>query len=214
MSNHAVIAVRGGPTAKSRLSGKFDGSRRSALVTAMLGDMLAALRASPSIEAIWVATPTPALAVIAAENGARIVWDERGSDLNGAFEKACARIRLGAEDETVLLLPGDLPQVSANDIECMIRARTGAVMAIAETIADGGTAAIALPASSSLHFAYGPDSFARHLIAARASGLQPRVVTAPGLVMDVDRPNDIDRLNRLAIAGRTGELLQSWKIDA
>lgn len=211
MNAHVVIAARGGPAAKSRLAGRLDGQRRDALIAAMLSDMLVALRAVRAISKIWVVTPTPALAALAADAGASVVSDEGSGGMNAAFELACARITAEAPDATILLLPGDLPRLVADEIENVLLCSATGGLVIVPSCTDGGTGALAFSAASPLPFAFGHQSFVRHRAAATARGLHARVVEAPGISMDIDRPADIDTLLLVDTAGRTGNLLRSWK---
>jgi 2-phospho-L-lactate/phosphoenolpyruvate guanylyltransferase len=211
---HVVIAVRGGPAAKSRLSDQLDGQRRDALVAAMLSDMLIVLRSARRVHKIWVVTPTSVLANLAAKAGASVVPDRSSGDLNCAFEQARARIAAEAPDATALLLPGDLPRLAADEVEDILLSSSADSVVIARTSADGGTGALALSAASQLPLGFGPQSFARHLAAATAYGLHARTLEAPGLSLDIDRPADIDRLLILGAEGRTGELLRHWKAIA
>ncbi|HEX4179994.1 MAG TPA: hypothetical protein VHY32_04325, partial [Caulobacteraceae bacterium] len=69
----AVIAVRGGRTAKSRCAGTLSGADRARLTAVMLEDMLAALARCEEVAQAWVVTPTPDLAALARAHGARII---------------------------------------------------------------------------------------------------------------------------------------------
>ena len=115
MNADVVIAARGGPGAKSRLSGRLDLARREALVEAMLTDMLAALAACPAVLRTYVTTPTPALARLAARSGAVVVLEHGPDDLNAAFDHARRRIAIGDPEATVVLLPGDLPRLDPGE---------------------------------------------------------------------------------------------------
>ena len=57
----AIIAVRGGPDAKSRCADVLSAAGRDELTAAMLTDMLAAVSACGEVSATWVVTPTPRL---------------------------------------------------------------------------------------------------------------------------------------------------------
>jgi 2-phospho-L-lactate guanylyltransferase len=52
----------------------------------------------------------------------------------------------------------------------------------------------AVPVDAPFAFAYGPDSFARHVASARAAGLTVRIVTDPSLAFDIDVPEDLAHL--------------------
>lgn len=88
----------------------------------------------------------------------------------------------------MLVIHGDLPFVSVEDI-AVILAEAGGGCAIAPDRQGSGTNAIALSDPTGFGFAFGPDSFARHLTAAKG---QARVVARPGLGFDIDTPDDLD----------------------
>lgn len=211
MSVHAVIAARGGGNAKSRLSARLGEQQRSALVEAMLADMLTALHNTESISSIWVVTPTPALASIATKSGANALPDTGIGGINGAFELARAAIASIDPSGTVLLLPGDIPLLSAHEINALLHASSSEAIAIAPANGDGGTGALALTATCPLALAFGPDSFAKHIAGAHAHGLETQTIVAPRIGLDIDRPADLDAFLGHGPCGRTGALLANWR---
>jgi len=214
MNAEAVIAVRGGPDAKSRLAGRLDPERREALVEAMLGDMLTALAGCPAVLRTYVTTPTPSLARLAARRGAVVILERAAGDLNGAFDRARRRIAADDPDTAVILLPGDLPRLDPADIEdCLVRSGPGRLV-LAPASADGGTGALVLHAGVPLPLAFGLGSCGRHLAAARTLGLEARVVRAPGLGFDLDRPADLDAFLATGGGGQTADLLRGWRAAA
>ena len=211
MNAHAVIAVRGGQTAKSRLSGRLDGWQRAALVEAMLLDMLEVLHGIRSIDKIWVVTPTPALAGIAGQAGANVISDIGFGGLNGAFQHARHRVSELFPTAATLLLPGDLPLLKADDVDALLRASSANAVAIAPADSGGGTGALAFPAQCSIPLAFGPDSFAHHVAAAADHGFKTCTMQAPSLGLDIDRPADLDALLGQGAKGRAGALLNKWR---
>ena len=202
-----VIAARGGPGAKSRCRGRLPGRQREALVEAMLYDMLQALAGCVSVDRVYVTTPTAALARLAARSGAVVILEHGPPDLNRAFSDARRRIAAAAPDCVVALLPGDLPLLDPAEVSaCIAAAREGAVVLTPAT-ADGGTGAVVQRADLPLTLAFGADSFRRHCSAAASLGLETRVIEAPSLGFDLDRPEDLDAVGRLR-DGRTAALLR------
>jgi len=213
-SVEVVVAARGGPDAKSRLAGRLDPAQREVLVQAMLADMLAALgRCEPRLR-ICVTTPTPALARLAASSEVVVVLEHGPDGLNGAFDRARRRIAAGDPDTTVLLLPADLPRLQPDDIAACLSAAGPGRLVLAPASADGGTGALVLRADVPLPLAFGPGSFGKHLAQARTLGLDARVVRAPGLGFDIDRPADLDAFLALGGGGHTAELLSGWRAAA
>ena len=210
MTLRVIIAARGGGEAKSRLAARLDPRQRAALAQAMLADMLEALSHCPAAERIYVATPTPDLARIAAAAGAVVMLEAGPSGLNAAFESA--RRRLSAHDPSgqLALLPGDLPRLTAAEFgKAAALARDGAVV-VAPALCDGGTGAIVQPAGLALPLAFGPESFRRHCEAAAALGATVHSPALAGLGFDLDRPDDLDRLAASRTQGRTAALARAF----
>ena len=57
--------------------------------------------------------------------------------------------------------------------------------------------------------AFGVDSLARHVEAAESAGVESTLVTAPGLMLDVDTPGDLAALVRHPAETRAGLLCQA-----
>jgi 2-phospho-L-lactate guanylyltransferase len=92
----------------------------------------------------------------------------------------------------VLILPGDLVLLDRAALRAMARAASlGARAAIAPDRAGSGTNALLVPAGARLRFAFGADSFARHVQALRAHGYAVSVRTEQALCFDLDTPRDL-----------------------
>jgi len=196
-----VIAVRAGG-GKSRLAEILDAEARAGLAGAMLRDMLQAVAQASRVSGVWVVTPTPSLAAVAADLGAQVILQDEGGGLNAAFRQAQAMVAEAAPCDAAALLPGDLPLLEAADLD--------AALALAQThpvvlapAADGGTGALVLRAGLAFVPSFGPDSFAVHREQARRLGLGVAVVEAQSLARDLDRPEDAAHLLRTARSGFT-----------
>ena len=101
----AVLPVKSFGRAKQRLAAGVGAPERATLAAAMVGDVLAALRAVPGLDGILVVTGEPRAAAAADEAGAEVVPDpaEPGHSEAAALGVAEAR-RRGAG--RVLLVPG------------------------------------------------------------------------------------------------------------
>lgn len=204
-----VIAVRGGPEAKSRCQGSLGAHDRTRLVEAMLMDMLDAVRRASSVTAVHVVTPTIVLAEIADRCQANPIIEAAPAGLDAAFELARRGVAVRAPNATLVLLPGDLPGVKPHELECAIDLHASERLVVSPAEADGGTGALVLTASIPFLFRFGPGSFHRHIEAAYACGLEPRVIAAPGLGHDLDGPLDIQSLLARGGHGQTVRLLRA-----
>jgi 2-phospho-L-lactate guanylyltransferase len=209
-----VVAVRGGPQAKSRCGSVLDAQGRAHLVQSMLTDMLETIRRTRDIAGVHVVTPTMELGEVAARYGADTIIEQAPCGINAAFDLARRRIATRDASATLVLLPGDLPALRAHDLERAIRLHRAGTAVIASDIAGEGTGALILAAGASFAFSFGPASFRRHVAAARANGLAPRMITAASLQHDVDALNDLRWLLARGGRSRTVELLRSLRLGA
>jgi len=92
----------------------------------------------------------------------------------------------------LLILPADLPQLSARDIELLAATPAGEI-AISPDRHGTGTNALSLPLpqAAGFAFAFGPDSFAAHHAEAERLGLRIGEVHSSGLAKDIDMPEDL-----------------------
>jgi 2-phospho-L-lactate guanylyltransferase len=123
------------------------------------------------------------------------VLADTGDSLNGALTQAHRVLHeLGCQE--VVVLPADLPNVSATDIDYLVRAARHGGFAIAPDMKGAGTNALCLVSADPFRFQFGPDSRRLHVQEAQRTGLTSRVVRLPGLEFDVDTPDDLNHLDR------------------
>ena len=122
--------------------------------------------------------------------GALPLAEER-TGLNPALRQA-ARLVSAAGAGGILVLPADLPLVTAQDILDILRyASTSPCVVIAPCRHETGTNALLVQPPLLVPFAFGAGSFARHTAAARAAGVEPIVAKgSPTLAFDLDTPTD------------------------
>lgn len=117
------------------------------------------------------------------------------ASLNAALTQATA----WAADQgasAVLILPADLPLVTATDVAALWQASQHLYSALAMVIApdrwDQGTNALLVRPPGALHYQFGTNSFQRHCEQARQLGMAWHVQRSPGLDLDVDIPDDLE----------------------
>ncbi len=211
----AVIPAKDLGQAKSRLAPVLTPLEREHLMLGLLRGPMAALAAAPSLAGWFVVSPDPRLLALGQKAGARPLH-EHVHDLNGALREARdAAMAQGAD--SLLIVPGDLPLVSADAIEALLAAALhlprGVVLAPAR---DGrGTNALLVSPPDALEFTFGPDSALRHAEAARAAGLPLLLHEAAEFALDLDTPDDLDAVARLQGQWLTWEQqpFSEWSVD-
>lgn len=189
----AVVPIRGLSTAKTRLGPDLDPPARRRLVEAMLRATLIATRDAAAIAGTIVVTRDPEVAGIAQAHRA-IGLVEHAPDLNAAIV-AGRSVAMARGASAVLILPADLPAVSAAAIDDL------AIRAAAREASDGlvalvadrhgrGTNALLVSPPAIVDPAFGEDSRGAHRLAAAAAGAAWLELGGP-LALDVDTPADL-----------------------
>jgi 2-phospho-L-lactate guanylyltransferase len=203
MRTAAVLPIKSFTQAKQRLRCDLAAHDRRALVEAMFADALVALGRVHSLERIVVVSGDRVAQRIAGGYGASVVEDdERGH--NTAAARGIATLREGGV-ERVLLVPGDCPLLSADDLNALLTHPAGARSALIVPDRHGtGTNALLLTPPDVLAPSFGPDSRRRHLADASAAGVPAEVVELDSLALDVDTPEDLEALRRQLASSHGG----------
>lgn len=192
----AIVPIRGLESAKTRLGGDLDAEERRDLVVDLLRRTLRATRDARRIAGTIVVTMDPAAAGIARDHRA-VGLVERVPGLNGAI--AAARSLAIARGATaVLVLPADLPAVSADAVDTLIEAASAANRAapargLVALVTDqhlSGTNALLISPPGLIDPQFGPASRELHRAAAAAVGAIFVELDGP-LTLDVDTPDDL-----------------------
>lgn len=203
----ALVPLKDLVEAKTRLAGVLRPSERRALAQAMVEDVLSVLSAHPEIGRVTLLSDDPGAGLLAAKYGCDCVAERElgAAGLNALLAAAVSRLVRGS-GQPLLVLHGDLPLLEAGDITAVLalQQRSGGLV-IGCDRAGTGTNLLAFDEDSVVPFHFGPDSCARHLAAARAAGVEARVLQRAGIALDIDGPADVLAL-LAALEGRaTGE---------
>ena len=177
---------------KSRLAGCLPPPARATLCEFFLCRTIEAAVAAAGRCCVRVIARDPRVTAVAAAHGVGII-DDGGAGLNGALMRARATILSEAPDCAALILPIDLPLVSAGALGRVLAMREAAVIVPDEAGAGTNILRLAAAALREFPFAYGPQSYARHGAAARVAGIEMRRVDDPDLMFDIDRPEHYRR---------------------
>lgn len=204
-----AVPVKDLTHAKQRLMSVLSADERGELARAMLRDVLQALAAA-DLDGVWVITRDPAAAAIARSLGAEpvIEAENRGHTAAVALAQAEAT-RRGAR--VFLTVPGDVPCVTADELRQIVDGVRDGAPVFVPSRSGFGTNGVALAPPDAMPLTFGEPSFARHLETARGRGLTPRVLTLPGLGLDVDAPEDLTALLAEPGATETRRLVARWR---
>lgn len=190
-----VVPVKDTRQSKQRLVRLLDAPRRRALALTMLADVLDALAPLTRRVPVALVTIDPEATHLGQRIGARIVTEGAHDGHTGSVT-AAARLLAGEGAGGFLTLPGDVPRVTAAEIEAVLDAHLvapGAAFTIAPSHDEQGSNAVACSPVGAVALRFGADSFFPHLDAARRAGITPQIVRQPGLALDIDTPEDIAR---------------------
>jgi 2-phospho-L-lactate guanylyltransferase len=107
-----------------------------------------------------------------------------------------------------LILPADIPLVTAREIHTFLKSSDGHSFAITPSKDGSGTNALFLRPPRIIRPCFGRNSFRRHTAAATQKGLEAKVIKLRGISVDVDEPQDLARLKRSSPRSETGRLLR------
>jgi coenzyme F420-0:L-glutamate ligase/coenzyme F420-1:gamma-L-glutamate ligase len=201
-----VIPAKEFTAAKQRLADALPAAARAALARAMLEDVLAALTGAP-VDRIVVITPDAEVGEVAERWGALVVRETEGQGHTAAVARGIELCRdWGAS--ILLTFPGDLPCLTPDEVRRILEACGPAPAAVFVPSRSGaGTNAVCLAPPDAVPLRFGEPSFADHLAAARARGIEPVVLTLPGVGLDIDRPEDLHALRQAGSGTRAARAL-------
>ena len=201
MTTWAIVPVKPLRRAKSRLGSVLGAEERLALSREMLNRVLEALVGVPEIERTLLVSRDSEAMALARHHGARTLSERPPIDLNQALQQA-TRAAVGSGASAVLVVPADLPLVTADDLrELVSLAESPPVVVIAPDRRQAGTNALLASPAGLIEYAFGPSSFDRHCALALAAGARVLVCDRPGLALDLDLPEDLG-LFRKASGGK------------
>ncbi|MSP67149.1 MAG: 2-phospho-L-lactate guanylyltransferase [Alphaproteobacteria bacterium] len=202
----AVVPAKDLVNAKTRLASALDVVERRRLFALMLEDVLTALAATPALAGILVVTRDAPLAALARRFGAEVLTEAENRGHTAAVV-AGARWLMAQAIGALLTVPGDVPLITPAEVGAAIAAlgEAPAVTIVPARDHLGSNAVLATPPDA-LPLRFGADSFHPHLTAARARGIEPRVVELPGIGLDIDTAADLAELVRRPVATRA----QAW----
>ena len=210
---YALVPVKDLTQAKARLAPMLSPAERFALASAMLDDVIAALRQASTVERIALVTSDAYALALAAQWGFEVVDEGAGRGETGAVELAVKVCReRGAS--ALAVIPGDIPLLTAADVDCVMQYGRRYDVVIVPSWDSRGTNAILLRPPDALQLRFGSWSFFPHVKQAKRKGLSYKVVRLPRIALDVDTPEDLARLLPQAMGTKSYTVLEGMRISA
>jgi 2-phospho-L-lactate/phosphoenolpyruvate guanylyltransferase len=203
----ALLPVKSPRNAKQRLREFLSPQQREELARAMFEEVLGTLCSARGVERVVVATSDPGIAQRARNCGVQIFEEREQLGHSQSADIASQRaMELGAT--SVILLPIDVPLVTRAEIESLVEEATHGLIVVPS--ADGtGTNALVLTPPNAIKACFGPNSFLAHCGQAESLGIPLKVLRPPGILFDIDTPEDVAELISRAPESPIGRLLRS-----
>lgn len=185
----AILPVKSPQNAKQRLTGFLPVEHRATLARLLYRQTLAALRQATGIDRVVVATSDSEVAEHARECGVMVFEEDEQISHSVSADAACQRaMAMGAS--TVLLVPIDVPTATPADFTRLAESARPGLIVVPSSDGTGTNALVRTPPDC-IQSRFGPGSFRAHLDQAISKGLRADVLRLPGLMFDIDTPEDV-----------------------
>jgi 2-phospho-L-lactate guanylyltransferase len=195
-----LVPIKNTSSAKQRLAAVLDQPSRTALAQAMIYDVLTALHNWNTRPPVAVVTSDPHAVTLAKEYGFEVIPDPDNPGETGAIEMA-TRVCVERGVDSTLVIPADIPLIEGWELEEILKhAPTEGSVLVPAADGRGTNAAFRRPANL-FPLRFGNDSFKPHHAAAQATAKPCVVLNFAGIALDVDNPEDLQRL--ISVPGET-----------
>jgi 2-phospho-L-lactate/phosphoenolpyruvate guanylyltransferase len=204
-----LIPVKNLSQAKQRLASVLDQPSRTQLAQAMLHDVLSAVHEWTARPAVALVTSDSFAVELARRYEFEVIPDPKNPGETGAIEMATHLCEERGVEST-LVIPADIPLIQSWELDEIMKHAPpeGTVLVPA---ADGrGTNAVFRRPAALFPLRFGNDSFKPHCGAARAVNKPCVVLNLPGIAVDIDAPDDLQRLISLPGETRAQQLTRQW----
>jgi len=188
----AILPVKSPQNAKQRLTGFLGVEERETLARKLYRQTLGALCRAEGIDRVVVATSDNEVAEHARSLGVLVFEEDQQVSHSVSADAACLRaMEMGAS--TVLLVPIDVPTVTPADFSRLAASARPGLIVVPSSDGTGTNALVRTPPNC-IESRFGPGSFRAHCDQAVANDLPLEVLRLPGLMFDIDTPEDVAEL--------------------
>lgn len=203
----AIVPVKDLSKAKERLSSVLPQDLRTDLAYAMLEDVLTALKGARLLDRIFIVTMDRNAIRIAGEIGIEIIEETEQKGESDSVDRA-SRVCMEMGAKSVLVIPGDAPLITSQDIDFITGKETGPPSVVLVPARDMlGTNAILRNPPDAIPSRFGHDSFRKHIEEAEKKGIRIEYYENERVGLDIDHPDDLKIFASEKSGTRTYELL-------
>jgi 2-phospho-L-lactate/phosphoenolpyruvate guanylyltransferase len=192
----ALLPVKGFRDAKQRLSPLLGAAGRELLAEAMFRDVLKQVMRARGLAETYVVTGDDKVSDIVLALGAKLIREPAEKGETSAVDFARSHLKEGGH-EAVLIVPGDMPRVRAEDIEEVLwQMPDGGTAPFALLVPSHdrmGTNALLLAPPDLIKLRFGFDSFSYHMSQVATRRLPIRFIENERIALDIDEPKDLER---------------------
>jgi 2-phospho-L-lactate/phosphoenolpyruvate guanylyltransferase len=209
----AIVPVKGLSVANGRLNGLLSAEERNQLAEALFLDLIVKLPRSRCIDDVLVVTADASIARQARWFGHKVLI-QKADEGHSEAAAAGARAAMAEGSERLAMLPVDCPMLDTAELDSHVGRSPRTVLIIPDRHGTGTNGLVLAPPDVFLP-AFGPDSCARHVSRARATGISFALEQVDSMGIDLDTPEDYLLLrDRLLLdpqpAPRTAKVL--WEL--
>ena len=199
----ALLPVKSPDDAMERLAAVLSAEQRRTLAKLLYREMLGKLARARGFDGVAVVSSDGPVLDAARQAGVVALEETRQRGHSASADWAAARLEAeGAR--AVVSLPIDVPLAEVSEIEQLAGAcsRDESPSVLIVPSEDGsGTNGLSRTPPGVIESCFGPGSFAAHVEQARDCGARFEVLRPPGLVFDLDTPDDLREFLRRSVGG-------------
>lgn len=195
MSVNIVIPVKARQHAKRRLAPALKPDDRGQVARFLCRRTLDFFSSAFAHVQVSVVTASREMAETAASYGVDVIPERTADGLSAAAQLA-AGWSLARGFDTQLVIPADIAELSAEEIEHILACATPTPSVTVCPSVDGRTHALMTTPPNAIPFAFGFASSWRHSLLARQRHISCQVLQLPKLSRDIDTPADLAQFNQ------------------
>ena len=207
-NTRVIIPIKKLEDSKTSFSEKFTTEQRKELTISMLKDMLNTIKKVEEADPL-VITPDEKIEELMKQQGIPNI-KEPDIGLNKSLDMAIEK-SIESDYNSVLILPGDLPLISSEDIEEILEMGESSQGVVLTPSKENGTNTLFLRPPDIIDLRFGGESFFDHMREATERDITPRLYRSENLERDMDRPEDLAKVEALGEGTETHDFLREFK---